>query len=129
MLKAVIGLEIFGALGGLAGGIPFLIDPSGKLLGYSGSFLAGTPISNFFLVGLWLTGIFGIGGSLVAYLLLSNRSYARRLAYLLGTLTAFWATLENIVFGPSLVLAGTQLIFCGPQIASAIVLFRTRNNA
>jgi hypothetical protein len=123
LLRTVVGLEIFGALGGFAGGIPFLLDPSGKILGSLVSVLKGTPISDYFLVGLWLTGIFGVGGLLVASLVWTSRAFARPLGYLLGSAAVFWVTIENIVFGPSLVLALVEAVFCGPQIASAILLF------
>jgi hypothetical protein len=126
VVKTVVGLEVFGSLGGFVGGIPFLLDPSGELLGMNTSVLSSTPISNFFLPGLWLAGIFGIGGLLVSYLLWSGRAIARPLGYLLGAAATLWIVLESVVFGPSLVLALAQLVFCGPMIASAILLFRSR---
>lgn len=126
LVKSVVGIEVYGALAGLTGGIPFLIDPSGKLENSDLTVLANTPISNFFPVGLWLSGIFGVGGLLVAYLLWTRRTYGRSLAYMLGAVTVFWVGIENVVFGPSIVLAGAQMIFCTPQIFSAILIFRSR---
>jgi len=123
VLKAVIGLEVFGALGGFAGGLPFLIDPSGKMIGMSSAVLESTPIRDFFLVGLWLAGIFGFGGLLVSYTIWTLRSYASSLTYLLAACTAFWVIVENIVFGPSLGLGLAELIFCGPQLASGGMIF------
>jgi hypothetical protein len=126
LVKTVVGLEIFGAVGGFAGGIPFLLDPSGKLLGWSTSALTSTPIHDFFLPGLWLAGVFGVGGLLVSYWLWSGRAVGRPLSYLLGVAASVWIVLESVVFGLSPVLALFQLVFCGPMIASAILLFRSK---
>jgi hypothetical protein len=126
LVKTVVGLEVFGALGGFAGGISFLLDPSGKMLGMNTSALSSTPIDNYILPGLWLTGVFGIGGLLVTFLVWTGRAIARPLGYLLGAAACFWIVLESIVFGLSPLLALAQLAFCGPQIASAILLFRSK---
>jgi hypothetical protein len=126
LVKTVVGLEIFGALGGFAGGIPLLLDPSGTLLDMSTTSLKSTPISNYILPGLWLAGVFGIGGLLVSYSLWSGRAYAGPLAYVLGAAATFWIILESLVFGLHPALALLQLTFSGPQIASGILLFRSR---
>lgn len=125
LVRIVVGLEVFSALGGFVGGVPFLLDPSGKMLNTSTSILSGTPISNFFLVGLWLAVIFGVGGLIVGYSIWSRRCFAPYLAYLLAACAASWVALENVVFGPSLVLTLSELVFCGPQLASAALIFRS----
>ncbi len=67
--RVLVALAIFDAIGGFVGGIPLLLDPSGSLLGLNVSMFPGIPVSDFLLVGLWLTVIYGIGSCLVAFLL------------------------------------------------------------
>ncbi len=79
-MKDLVGVEVFDAVGGFAGAIPWLIDPSGALLGVSVSMFPGMPVGNFLLVGLGLFAIYGIGSLLVAYLLWVRHPWAWPLA-------------------------------------------------
>src|SRR3954451_25251203 len=56
-------------IGGIYGGIVFLLDPSGGLMGMSLSYLDGLPLHSYALPGLWLLMVMGIGPLLILYAL------------------------------------------------------------
>ena len=47
-------------VGGLYGGILFVLDPSGAAMGVPLSLLDGLPLSNFLVPGLFLLGVMGL---------------------------------------------------------------------
>lgn len=61
-LWVLMALIAFLSLGGFYGGIAFLIDPSGALLGFPPDILIALPVSTFFLPGLFLLAVYGILG-------------------------------------------------------------------
>ena len=60
-LWPLLGLLGFLSLGGFIGGLSFVLDSSGAGLGANVSWLEETPVSDFFLPGLFLFGVYGIG--------------------------------------------------------------------
>ncbi len=60
-LWPVLGLLGLLALGGFIGGLSFVRDASGGGLGANVSWLHETPVSDFFLPGLFLLCVYGIG--------------------------------------------------------------------
>ena len=60
-LWPLLGLLGFLSLGGFIGGLSFVRDASGAGLGAKVSWLQETPVSDFFLPGLFLLGVYGIG--------------------------------------------------------------------
>ena len=60
-LQAILGV------GGIFGGIGFLSDPSGALLGLTSATLQGLPIHDYVVPGLILLLVFGVAPLLVAY--------------------------------------------------------------
>jgi hypothetical protein len=57
----LIGLLGFLSLGGFIGGLSFVLDSGGAGLGANVSWLQETPVSDFFLAGLFILGVYGIG--------------------------------------------------------------------
>jgi hypothetical protein len=108
---------------GFLGGIPLIVDPSGALLGFP---LGGTkalmslPISihDFFLPGLWLLSVYGIGFASVTYLLWSGWPRAWSLAFMLCLVWLAWITFEVEFFGPSPLI----LVWYIPQTAALMLL-------
>jgi len=49
------------SMGGFAGGIPMLRDPTGRLVGAKLSWLDRTPVNDFFVPGLFLVAVYGVG--------------------------------------------------------------------
>lgn len=60
-LVALLGLLATG----LPAGISFMIDPSGAGLGAKLTWLERTPVSDFFLPGLFLAAVYGLGSLLL----------------------------------------------------------------
>jgi hypothetical protein len=120
LLLIIEGLSSFC---GFIGGIPLIADPSGALLALP---LGGTealsslplPIHDFFLPGLWLFFVYGIGFAIVTYLLWSGNSRAWSLAFMLCIVWLGWITFEVIFFGPSPLIT----VWYIPQVASLILL-------
>jgi hypothetical protein len=120
MLLLIEGLSSFC---GFLGGIPLIADPSGALLGLP---LGGTkalstlpaPIHDFFLPGLWLFFVYGIGFAIVTYLLWSGNARAWPLALMLCMVWLGWITFEVIFLGPSPLIT----VWYIPQVASLILL-------
>jgi hypothetical protein len=116
-------IEELSSLCGFIGGIPLIADPSGGLLGLP---LGGTkalstlpmPIHDFFLPGLWLFFVYGIGFANVAYYLWSGNAQAWSIALILCIVWLGWISFEVIFFGPS----PLTTVWYVPQVASLILL-------
>jgi hypothetical protein len=91
-------LLIFLSLSGLFG-IVFLIDPSGELVEMPLSHLDKLPIDTFFLPGLYLLIVYGIGSAIVAYGLLRQLFWAPVAGLLLGVVLIGWVIGQIILWG------------------------------
>lgn len=65
LLWPLLGLLVLLSLGGFIGGLSFVRDQSGADLGAKLSWLQKTPVDDFFLPGLFLLGVYGIGSLLL----------------------------------------------------------------
>lgn len=68
-LKLAIILLFFMAVSAMAGGYGILRNPTGVFLNMTPRDLAGSPISDFFLPGLFLLVVLGFGSAVAALLL------------------------------------------------------------
>ena len=93
----------FLSLSGLFG-IMFLIDPSGELVEVPLSLLDKLPIDTFFLPGLYLLIVYGIGSALVAYGLRRQLSWAPAAALTLGLVLIGWIIGQIILWGTPAIL-------------------------
>jgi hypothetical protein len=91
-------LLVFLSLSGLFG-IVFLIDPSGELVEMPLSHLDKLPIDTFFLPGLFLLIVYGIGSSIITYGLLRQLFWAPVAGLLLGLVLIGWVTGQIILWG------------------------------
>jgi hypothetical protein len=99
-LLGLLGLLSFG---GFIGGLSFVRDASGAGLGAKVSWLQETPVSDFFLPGLFLLGVYGIG-SLILMVGLVWRVPAGPLPHRDATRGRPWAWIGTIVQGATLVI-------------------------
>lgn len=65
LLWPLLGLLGVLSLGGFVGGLSFVRDRTGAELGASLTWLQKTPVEDFFLPGLFLLGVYGIGSLLL----------------------------------------------------------------
>jgi len=119
-IVALLFVEGFSSFCGFVGGIPLLLDPSGKMLGLPLSTLSSLPfhITDFFLPALWLFLVYGVGFALLTYLLWSGRLYSWSIAVILCVIWLGWITFEVIFIGPSPLI----LVWYFPQILALILL-------
>ncbi len=118
--SALIYVEGFSSVCGFIGGVPLLLDPSGKMLGLPLSILSSFPfqINDFFLPALWLFFVYGVGLALVTYLLWSGRKHSRSVAALFCTIWLGWITFEMVFVGPSPFI----WVWYFPQVAALVLL-------
>ena len=91
-------LLVFLSLSGLFG-IMFLIDPSGELVEMPLSHLNKLPIDTFFLPGLFLLIVYGIGSLIIAYGLFRKLFWAPVAGILLGLVLIGWVIGQIILWG------------------------------
>ena len=85
-----------GALGGAA----FLLsDPDGSTMNWTTAMLAGSPFADFFVPGLLLGGLFGLGSFAVAGLGLAHVRVAPFLAFAIGCAQMIWIVVELAIIG------------------------------
>ena len=88
----------------------FLIDPSGALVEMPLNLLDKLPIDTFFLPGLYLLFVYGIGSALVAYGLRRQLSWAPAAGLLLGLVLIGWIIGQIILWGTPAMLQVIYLI-------------------
>jgi hypothetical protein len=100
-------------IGGIYGGIVFLIDPTGKLMGLPPEFLPRLPVPDYTLPGFFLLTIMGIAPIILLYGMLarprwnwtrplvhwSGRHWSWAGTLYLGIGLAFWLVLEGLLIG------------------------------
>jgi hypothetical protein len=127
--KLDVALLIVEGLSSIFGftGIALIIDPTGRIIELPESELSGIPIPihNFFLPGLWLVIVYGIGLALTTYFLYTEKLFARSLAAFLGLVWLGWITFEMIFIGPSIFIA----IWYLPQVIALFLLALTRRSS
>jgi hypothetical protein len=96
-------LFVFLSLSGLFG-IVFLIDPSGALVDMPLSHLDKLPIDTFFLPGLYLLIVYGIGSAIIAYGLVRQLFWAPVAGLLLGLVLIAWVIGQIILWGEPAIL-------------------------
>ena len=95
-LRATVLLQ---GISGLAGGCALLADPTGDLIGLPLAWLEGTPFSDYFVPGIILFSVLGLGPLVVAWGLWKGRSWAWYGSLLVGTSLAIWILTEIVMIG------------------------------
>lgn len=84
------GIQLFISLGALGAGWLMLTHPSGSINGMSVEILADSPFSDFFIPGMVLFVVNGLGNLLGAFLAFNKKAAAGNVAILLGMLLIGW---------------------------------------
>ena len=74
-VKALIGIEAFNGIVGVASGLAFITDPSGASMGVDTDMLEGTPIGDYTLVGWLLFLVYGMFPLFLSWGLFTKRSW------------------------------------------------------
>lgn len=116
--RSAVGLLILLGIGALAGGVALVCKPDGSFMQIPLSMLSGSPFPDFFVPGLILGGLFGLGSFAVAALGLRRWHVAPFLAFAIGCGQMIWIVVEvAIIKGISIL----QPIFFGIGLAIALV--------
>lgn len=92
--RIAAGLLVWLGIGALAGGAALVAAPDGSVMHMPLSWLAGSPFADFFVPGLILGGLFGIGSLAVAVLGLRHLRVAPFLAFAIGVGMMIWIVVE-----------------------------------
>ncbi len=90
---AIVFLLLLG-IGALAGGFALASRPDGSVMHFDVALLAGSPFSDYFIPGLILGGLFGVGSFAVATMGLLRRRIAPFLAFAIGCAQMIWIVAE-----------------------------------
>jgi len=90
-IKALIVLELFIAILGLASGISLLSDPSGRGMGLD-VVLDKIPLTDFTLLGVWFVLPYGLLPLTLAYGIWAAKGWARTTALILAIIELIWVT-------------------------------------
>jgi hypothetical protein len=92
-----IVLELFTALGAIPVGIMLLTDPTGAGVGFPAGWIEATPFGSYFLPGVYLLLMNGVGMIVLAALSVVRHRYAPWLTGVLGTGLVIWIGVQLIV--------------------------------
>jgi hypothetical protein len=99
LARTAIVLEMLLGLGAVAGGIALMVGPRGEIIPMSTSLLAGSPFSDYFVPGLILFAIVGLGTLTVAVLAWRDNPWAPLLTVGVGAALVIWLLVEFAVIG------------------------------
>jgi hypothetical protein len=97
--RATIGLEVLLSLGALAGGLALMIGPRGEIIPLQVASLGGSPFDTYFLPGLILFGVLGVGPLVAAGLAWARMPVAALAAVVIGIGLLIWLTVEIAIIG------------------------------
>ena len=95
--KTAVGLLGFLGIGALAGGIALASKPDGSVMQFPLSLLDGSPFTDYFIPGLILGGLFGVGSLAVAGLGVRGWHVAPFIAFAIGCAQMIWIVVELAV--------------------------------
>jgi CDP-diglyceride synthetase len=121
-------LQLFIGIGALAGGLGMVIDPSGEQLGMSTEWLANSPFADFFVPGLLLLIVNGIGNLAGGVATLRRYRYAGNLAMVLGAFLVIWIVAQVWWIGFSHWLQPLYFVFGLIESTLGIQIWREQRN-
>ncbi|QOY87678.1 hypothetical protein [Paludibaculum fermentans] len=101
LAMAAISLEIFLSLGALAGGAALMLGPRGEIIPLPLSALQGSPFATYFVPGVILFTILGLGPLAAAWLAWRRNPRAPDAAFSIGVALLIWLAVEVAIIGYS----------------------------
>lgn len=119
--KAAIVLEVLLAVGALGGGVALVLGPRGEILPLPLSALKGSPFDTYFVPGLILFAVLGLGSLAAASVAWLRHPVAPVAAILVGVALLIWIGVEIAIIGysndpplqPIYLLLGTVITVVG----------------
>ena len=99
--KAALVLEVLLSVGALGGGLVLMIAPRGEIMPLPLSALAGSPFDTYFVPGLILFSVIGLGPLVAAVLTWTRHPVAPFLALVVGAGLLIWVAVEVAIIGYS----------------------------
>jgi hypothetical protein len=99
--KAAIALEVLLSVGALGGGAALILGPNGEVIPLPLSALRGSPFDTYFVPGLILFAVLGLGALGAAILAWRNHELAPLAAIATGVVLLGWLTVEIAILGYS----------------------------
>lgn len=118
-IKALIVIELFIAVLGIASGIGLITDPSGKGMGLD-VIKDKIPFQNLTLLGLWFIGPYGLLPVTLALGFYTRKTWAWKPALYLAIIEVIWVIVQIPMVGPSILQAIIGFI----AIATTYFLYR-----
>jgi hypothetical protein len=94
-------LEVLLSVGALGGGLVLMIAPRGEIMPLPLAALAGSPFDTYFVPGLILFTIIGLGPLVAAVLTWARHPVAPFLAVVVGAGLLIWVAVEVAIIGYS----------------------------
>ena len=99
--KGAMALEVILSVGALGGGLILMLAPRGEIMPLPLAALAGSPFDTYFVPGLILFGVLGIGSLIAARLAWLRHPLAPTAAFVVGAGLLIWVTVEVAIIGYS----------------------------
>ncbi len=122
-IRIILGfVQIFIAIGAVPAGYGMLTDPTGEGLGMDTAMLNDSPLGSFFLPGLYLLIINGLGSIAGAILTFAGNRFAGSAGLILGILLCIWIMVQVWWIGlisvlqPLFLLIGIAEVWLGWKI-------------
>jgi hypothetical protein len=94
-------LEVLLGVGAVGGGVALMLGPRGEIMPLPLSALKGSPFDTYFVPGLILFGVLGLGSLAAALLAWLRRPLAPVAAFIVGVALLIWIGVEIAVIGYS----------------------------
>jgi hypothetical protein len=99
--KGALALEVLLSIGALVGGLILMLAPRGEILPLPLSALAGSPFDTYFVPGLILFSVIGLGPVIAARLAWTRHPVAPVAAFVVGAGLLIWVGVEVAIIGYS----------------------------
>lgn len=99
--KATLSLEVFLSVGAIGGGIALMLGPRGEILPLPLTPLQGSPFETYFVPGLILFAVLGLGPLVAARLVWIRHPLAPIAAVVIGVALLIWVAVEIAIIGYS----------------------------
>jgi hypothetical protein len=99
--KGALALEVLLSMGAVGGGLILMVAPRGEVMPLPLSALAGSPFDTYFVPGLILFGVLGLGPLVAARLAWLRHPLAPTAAFMVGVGLLIWVAVEVAIIGYS----------------------------
>jgi len=99
--KAAMVLEVLLGVGAVGGGVALMLGPRGEIMPLPLSALKGSPFDTYFVPGLILFGVLGLGSLAAALLVWLRHPLAPATTTVVGVVLLIWIAVEIAIIGYS----------------------------